>query len=209
MYWPIGAPRIYAASSSKASKDRVHESDDDAESRETTEGSGSLLNAPSIDSGGQDGYGERRLSISTTPLTPTTPGIKPVEHDTQELASTRFIGQDGSGPAFGSTQADKEPLLALRISRTGHLLAVITSTTLTIWQTKVRNFLYKARPKTLIICVANCYPSCSDTIPEVLEQLRSERIITRPTGLGDFRCPNYPWLPDYIHFSYRSRCARL
>ncbi|RAL65231.1 hypothetical protein DID88_001337 [Monilinia fructigena] len=46
MYWPIGAPRIYAASSSAASKDRIIQTDDDAESREPTEGSGSLINAP-------------------------------------------------------------------------------------------------------------------------------------------------------------------
>jgi RAB6A-GEF complex partner protein 1 len=138
MYWPIGAPRIYAASSSKASKDRVLESDDDAESRETTEGSGSLLNAPSIDSGGgSEDDGERHLSGATTPITPVTPGIKPVEHEHQRRLSARFIGQDGSGPGFGQVQADKEPLLALRISRTGHLFAVITSTSLTIWQTKV------------------------------------------------------------------------
>ena len=139
MYWPIGAPRIYAASSSKASRDRVLESDDDAESRETTDGSGSLLNAPSIGSErGLDVDGERRLSGVTTPITPMTPGIEPVEHDTQRRLSTKFIGHDGSGPAFGSAQEDKEPLLALRISRTGHLFAVITSTSLTIWQTKVR-----------------------------------------------------------------------
>lgn len=139
MYWPIGAPRIYAASSSKASRDRVLESDDDAESRETTDGSGSLLNAPSIDSEGElDVDGERRFSGATTPITPMTPSIKPVEHDTHRRPSAKFIGQDGSGPAFGSTQADKEPLLALRISRTGHLFAVITSTSMTIWQTKVR-----------------------------------------------------------------------
>jgi hypothetical protein len=138
MYWPIGAPRIYAASSSKASTDRVLESDDDAESRETTEGSGSLLNAPSIDSGrGSEDDGERRLSGATTPITPVTPGIKPVEHDHQRRLSARFIGQDGSVSGFGPVQADKEPLLALRISRTGHLFAVITSTSLTIWQTKV------------------------------------------------------------------------
>ena len=140
MYWPIGAPRIYAASSSKASKDRVLESDDDAESRETTESSGSLLNAPSIDSeGGLGDDRERHISGATTPITPVTPGIKPVEHDNQRRLSARFIGQDGSVRGFGSIPADKEPLLALRISRTGHLFAVITSTSLTIWQTKVRS----------------------------------------------------------------------
>ena len=138
MYWPIGAPRIYAAGSGKASKDRVLESDDDAESRETTEGSGSLLNAPSIDSGGgSEDESDRRLSGTTTPITPLTPGIKPVEHEHQRRLSARFNGQDGSPSAFWPVQADKEPLLALRISRTGHLFAVITSTSLTIWQTKV------------------------------------------------------------------------
>lgn len=134
MYWPIGAPRIYAASSSKASKDHVLESDDDAESRETTEGSGSLLNAPSSDSSDQD---ERRLSAATTPLTPRTPGIKPIEHDSEGGHSARDSANDGAVSVFGSARADKEPLLGLRVSRTGHLFAVITSTTLTIWQTKV------------------------------------------------------------------------
>jgi hypothetical protein len=138
MYWPIGAPRIYAASSSKASKDRMLESDDDAESRDTTEGSGSLLNAPSINSGGgSEDDGERRLEGAATPITPTTPGIRPVELDYHRRLSARSVGQDGFSPGFGQIQADQEPLLALRISRTGHLFAVITSTSLTIWQTKV------------------------------------------------------------------------
>lgn len=140
MYWPIGAPRIYAASSSKASRDRILESDDDAESRETTESSGSLFNAPnpSIEPEGRlDEDGEWRFSGATTPITSLTPGIKPVEHDNQRRLSARLVGQDGSEPAVGLSQADKEPLLALRISRTGHLFAVVTSTSLTIWQTKV------------------------------------------------------------------------
>ena len=138
MYWPIGAPRIYASSSSKASRSRIFESDDDAESRDTTEGSGSLLSAPSIDVEVDiDGKGDLGLSGSPTPSAPATPGIKPVEHGTQRRLSTRSIEQDKSTPEIGSTQADREPLLALRISRTGHLFAIITSTTLTVWQTKV------------------------------------------------------------------------
>ena len=181
MYWPIGAPRIYAASSSKASNNRILDSDDDAESRETTEGSGSLLNAPSIESeGGTDGDGERWLSGATTPLTPTTPGIKPVEHDHQRRLSTRFLGQDGSGPAFGSSQADKESLLALRISRTGHLFAVITSSTLTVWQTKVRSPCNMSSVS-LTFCTANCHPSRCHTVPEVLGHLRTKRIPTSTT----------------------------
>jgi hypothetical protein len=139
MYWPIGAPRIYAASSSKAPRDRVLEPDEDAESRETTEGSGSLLDAPSIGSEGRTDDGLEVPSGASTPITQIPPAIKPVEqHDTQRRLSARLLEHASSSYRLGFVPADKEPLLALRISRTGHLFAVITSTSLTIWQTKVR-----------------------------------------------------------------------
>lgn len=131
MYWPIGAPRVYAASNRKPPRERLLESDDDAESRETTDGSGSLVDAPS--NGSELGDENETPSGMSTPVTPMTPGIHPLEHDTQRYLSSRSIGQDStiSGPT------GKEPLLSLKISRTGHLFAVITSTSLTIWQTKV------------------------------------------------------------------------
>lgn len=130
MYWPVGAPRIYAASN-KAAQGNVLDSDDDAESRETTEGSGSLVDAPYFDSDEQRGEEER--SGRSTPVTPITPGIKPVEHDHQPH-STALLSHDVSASRESTTQ----PLLALRTSRTGQLFAVITTTTLTIWQTKVK-----------------------------------------------------------------------
>ncbi|RDL41963.1 uncharacterized protein BP5553_01942 [Venustampulla echinocandica] len=133
MYWAIGAPRIYAANNSKARTDRIFAFDDDAESRETTEGSGSLLDVPSTVSGGRlDDDLDTPASTPITPITPITPGIKPVEQDSQNGASTGLPPQDTSY----CKSADKQPLLALRISRTGHLFAVITATSLTIWQTK-------------------------------------------------------------------------
>jgi hypothetical protein len=140
MYWPIGAPRVYAASSSKAHRDHAVESDDDAESRETTEGSGSLLNTPSIETDGKFDLEHERNIGNGDPGTPLTPGINPVEQDTSRGHSVRTFGQETQLREFGSGPADKEPLLALRISRTGHLFAVITATSLTIWQTKVRSF---------------------------------------------------------------------
>jgi hypothetical protein len=135
MYWPVGAPRIYAASNSKAEAQRYEfeEEDEDAESRETTEGSGSLLDAPSID--GVEDLEKELPPIPKTPKTPITPGINPVEHhDSRSSLSTQE--NDQSNRFSGS--AERDPLLALKISRTGHLFAVITSTSLTIWQTKVR-----------------------------------------------------------------------
>ena len=136
MYWPLGAPRIYAASSSsKARRERVVEFEDDAESRETTEGSGSLVEAPSVKSDGNgDGEPEAHSGVAT-PATPITPGIRPVEHDAPPRLSARLLDNNLAG--LPGEQLEKEPLLALRLSRTGHLFAVITSTSLTIWQTKV------------------------------------------------------------------------
>jgi hypothetical protein len=158
MYWPIGAPRIYAASNSRTDARRYEfeEGEDDAESRETTEGSGSLSNAPSV-----DGKGELEPEISPmpkTPRTPITPGISPVEdHDSQSPLSTE---NHRNGSHF-SRSVERDPLLALNISRTGHLFAVITSTSLTIWQTKVWSY-DPSRSKELNLFVANCYPgSCN------------------------------------------------
>ena len=133
MYWPIGAPRIYAASSSKAKKDRVLEFDDDLEYQETTEGSRSPGYALGDESAGRGEDDYEHTSGVSTPVTPMTPGIVPVEHDTQRFAFSRQTGHELSLPR----SADKEPLLDLKISRTGHLFAVITSTSLTIWQAKV------------------------------------------------------------------------
>ncbi len=133
MYWPIGAPRIYAASNSKSAKERVFEPDDDAESREPTEGSGSLQEALSIAPDGRQDDEHEAGSGTTTPIVPSTPGIKPVEHDVHGRPHSQSVGSE----AVRSGSADKEPLLSLKISRIGHLFAVITSTSLTIWQTKV------------------------------------------------------------------------
>lgn len=137
MYWPIGAPRIFAASSSKT-RNRAVESDDDAESRETTEDSGSLLEAPSTVSGGPSDNCVEPPSGTSTPMSPVTPGSKPIEQqETQSTLSAPLLGHGLSALSADSGPADKEPLLGLKVSRSGHLFAVISSTSLTIWQTKV------------------------------------------------------------------------
>lgn len=135
MYWPIGAPRIYAASSSAASEDRIIQTDDDVESREATEDSGSSINAPNDESEEKVDDNQELPPGLTTPITPITPGIKPVEHDTYLHSPNR--SSDGDASCFPPIRPENDPLLALRISRSGHLFAVITSTSLTIWQTKV------------------------------------------------------------------------
>lgn len=137
MYWPIGAPRIYAAGNSKPPKDRVHELEDDAESHETTESSGSYLNGSTAapDTAQDDEDASAGLLTASTPV---TTGDKAVERDAQRRLSARALRilEDGSGDAIN--QAEKEHILGLRMSRSGHLFAVITATSMTIWQTKVK-----------------------------------------------------------------------
>jgi hypothetical protein len=67
-----------------------------------------------------------------TPITPLTPGIKPVEHDYLDEHSP--MHSPGIAPPPIPLQ---EPILALRVARAGHIFAVITATSMVIWQTKV------------------------------------------------------------------------
>ncbi|KAG9246330.1 RIC1-domain-containing protein, partial [Calycina marina] len=135
MYWPVNAPRVFATSNRRPGRHQIIESDDDAELRETTEGSGFLLNASSIDSEirSDDGLG----SPSEASTLSVVPGIQPIEQfDAQRRLSLKSNGHSTLLAPTTFASAEKEPLLALGISRTGHLFAVITETTLTIWQTK-------------------------------------------------------------------------
>lgn len=125
MYWPIGLPRIYAASSSKAEPGRIFESEDDAESRVTTEIS--TLNLEDTSSSSTTD------SIWMAPATPSTPHITRVD----DVSSLKPHNENENVLERSFRQIDKGPIRDVKISRTGHLFATITSTTLTIWQTKV------------------------------------------------------------------------
>ena len=200
MYWPIGAPRVYAASNTKAPRPRTLEIDDDPESRETTDGSGSLVDdSNNVSYFSREDENEEGPSGVSTPVTPVTPGIQPVEHDTNRRFPIRSAGDD----SVVSGAADKEPLLSLKISRTGHLFAVITSTSLTIWQTKVCS----CKPLTstlLMILIANRHIGSGDSFQEVSEYLRSQCFPSRSPRLCDIRCSDNFWILNHLHTSHGS-----
>ncbi len=136
MYWPIGAPRIYAACNSKAPKDRVHQFDDKTELENDAEGS-SYINATSATHDAPEDEGLLGTEHLTS-TTPHTPAIRPVEHHaSQRKLSSRALNQMRDEDEAAIRHAEKQPILMLRISRTGHLFAVITDTSMTVWQTKV------------------------------------------------------------------------
>ncbi|KAK4158197.1 RIC1-domain-containing protein [Chaetomidium leptoderma] len=140
MYWPLGTPRIYATSSSRQPDSLPIVSHDGLPP--ATGRSEQRLDRPPLLSPNsatlQDGPGASSALAPTTapltpltPITPLTPGIKPVEHE--------YLDDDGPGHSPGPTPLGiplHEPILALRVARAGHIFAVITATSMTIWQTK-------------------------------------------------------------------------
>lgn len=131
MYWPIGTPRIYATSSSRAPAFKLFLSHDGLPSpSETGPASPSLLNP---NSRGAAGHDEVELHPPPTPITPVTPAVQSVEHD--DFTSSRPSPDTHESDADGLPVLD--PILALRASRTGHMFATITATSITVWQTKV------------------------------------------------------------------------
>lgn len=191
MYWPIGLPGIYAASSSsKAQPGRVFLSQDDAESRDATEGSFSPIGDLSTISEQEESDFQRP---QLTPATPLTHGIKSVDHD--HVSPKIYNGDENVfDRSFG--QVDREPILALRISRTGHLFATITATTLTIWQTKVCAPFWLWRTALWTDCLTayrNLSRRCA--VAHVLAKVWGQYILTGPSRFCDIRRPNFAGFP--------------
>ena len=145
MYWPIGTPRIYATTTSQAPpRPTAVVSEDGIDSGTAAAETGSLLSVdtalsrPDGGAGGSSSHSDPASDApaATTPLTPPpytpkTPAVNSVDHYFQNDSS-------GSNTDSGAVPFPSgEPVVALRLSRTGHLFAVITETTMTIWQTKV------------------------------------------------------------------------
>ncbi|KAK2611043.1 hypothetical protein N8I77_004425 [Diaporthe amygdali] len=135
MYWPVGTPRVYATSSSQTATFNLVVSHDGlqpppAPSEDTTDKAdkASLLTSDSASS-----Y-DIVPPTPITPITPQTPGINSVEHELLDSASEASTS-NGAAPVPASIPL-REPILALRVARTGHLFAVITATSMTIWQAK-------------------------------------------------------------------------
>jgi RAB6A-GEF complex partner protein 1 len=133
MYWPISTPRIYATSSSRTPAIRLFESDDGLPSPSEVQSalSPSLNKPTSREAAGASD--DNHDQPPPTPITPHTPAVQSVERD-DELTADSFPGFDTTS---SNQLPSKDPILALRISRAGHLFAVITSTSITLWQTKV------------------------------------------------------------------------
>lgn len=136
MYWPVGTPKAYATST-HAAPISLHLSHDHSPNPRTvaiceqsTHPKTSELRSPL--SNGDDGD----VLSPKTPITPVTSVVQSVEsNEIGEVASKVDTGvEDG---VVDQAARMKEPNLALKVCRTGHIFVVATATTMTLWQTKV------------------------------------------------------------------------
>lgn len=143
MYWPIGTPRIYATSSNQIAVNNLILSYDGLQSPSD--------HAPdqdfaSLDNDNDNDNDAEPLSQPSptpnlnelqppptpkTPLSPRTPMVQSAEFEQDQHASPIK-----SRPPAAPRVPTQDPIIALRVSRAGHLYAVITATSITLWQTK-------------------------------------------------------------------------
>ncbi|KAK5137402.1 hypothetical protein LTR08_008980 [Meristemomyces frigidus] len=107
MYWPIGAPKIYALSKHATSGTNVVHSDDGIEQHGDARGG---TREPGEDTHVRD-------------------------NGTDSVGTERQNGDGGSNPGQDAQLLDKH-ILAAKVSRSGSIFVTITRSTVTVWQTK-------------------------------------------------------------------------
>ena len=131
-YWPISAPSVYAASKQKLPEACVATSDDGVRRP------GQLQTYPGAS------YGDAQDEDPES----TESSADPVTEDEDDGAKQRQRRVDGGEekstatkdvpPKESSSEEDiSGEIIGIRVTRSGHMFATITHSTLTIWQTKV------------------------------------------------------------------------
>lgn len=119
MYWPVGAPRIYAAK----------------------------LPVPSIPPPSYDSRNPSTSSVrASTDSGPNPPAAASVdessEDENRKVGEQEVVDEDEDAkappPPTPEQHQDASHIIALKVARNGNLFATVTSAELTIWQTKVR-----------------------------------------------------------------------
>lgn len=108
MYWPIGAPRVYALSKQETSKQKATPSEDGAETR-------------------PENSVPESAEISEQESEKLKEGAKSAPAPSEDAVT--------SGSPQNS-RAQENVIVAARVSRGGGIFATITASTLTVWQTK-------------------------------------------------------------------------
>jgi hypothetical protein len=123
MYWPIGAPRVYAASKHELN---TAISTDGADVEPGKQDAVASTNGTATR--GRDGEQERESDEEIDGKAQTEPDCD--ESDEQVLQNNGLLRRGSDSDPGGE-------IVGLKLSRNGHMFATITQSTLTIWQTKV------------------------------------------------------------------------
>ncbi|KAH8675368.1 RIC1-domain-containing protein [Xylariales sp. PMI_506] len=135
MYWPVGTPRIYATTTTQTtSRPKAFLSQDGIGDSGSMLSIESVASKPADDSSSEATF-DQLTPAALSPYTPRTPGINSVEHDYYN-ASSAHNSQEHLAHSSQVEIPTGEPIVALKVSRTGHLFATITATSMTVWQTK-------------------------------------------------------------------------
>ncbi|KAL2756150.1 hypothetical protein ACRALDRAFT_1042777 [Sodiomyces alcalophilus JCM 7366] len=140
MYWPVSTPKCFATSSNSGPEFNLIVSDDGLPNPFNRPPASSQTASPAspdrIPTDDQARHSEKDDGQLATPATPRTPAVQSIDHGLSETDPNASPSQTPT-QFRGPTEIPlKDPILALRVSRSGHLFAVITATSMTIWQSK-------------------------------------------------------------------------
>jgi hypothetical protein len=124
-YWPISSPSVFAATKNTNLEHTPvsHDGTDEASQD------------------GQDGASEAETeSTIETDDTESTEGEEEVKEEGKEEGKEQKARQTSNLDQFAEDDVHGE-IIAIQVTRSGQLFATLTRTTLTIWQTKVRQML--------------------------------------------------------------------
>lgn len=90
-------------------------------------------------------------------------------------------------------------ILAVKVTRSGHMFAAITRSTLTIWQTKVSSYpLAYAEAQLLMHLTAYRHPRLGSALAAIIEYLRSQCRHPSAPRLADLRSANHAWISHHV-----------
>jgi hypothetical protein len=146
-YWPISSPSVFAATKHTLSES-AHVSHDGAQSQGQAPGDGATTDDGSqrVKTHSEEQAGDDQSSVQSE----QEPDLEQDESLGQYAQRQQPLQQLSDSDVAGE-------IIAVKLTRSGHMFATITRTTLTVWQTKARP--YAARVITMLMVLRSQQPS--------------------------------------------------
>jgi hypothetical protein len=184
-YWPISSPSVFAATKhTKPERTQLsHDGTEHARPDERDGASDDGSQAQTEDETSTQEEDELNEKDDTPPRQPRTP---------DPLAEDDVHGE----------------IIAIKVTRSGHMFATLTRSTFTIWQTKVRPNLSQLDSR-LTRPAAYCYPSLRVAFTAITEDLRPQHGHPPSPRLEDSSCADYARILNHVLYRNRPFVERL